>query len=729
MKIKTLEIENLFRYKKEFIDFEQFGNGISAIIGKNYDQGGADSNGSGKSSLFESIMWIIFGDTLRKSYVEDVITRGSNRGGGCLIVENKTKDIIKIKRYRTINQTGFDLELFVNGDNLTQRINTQQLILKYLDFNTYNLALKDFLNTTLLSRDTIDIFASSKSTPKERIELISRYIGIDIINDALQLIKEDIKIAEKEIEQIKYKKDLLEKTIYELGDEDILRVDKEQTENKIVEIEFTVKSLESKVDSLKNKIKKVSLLEKEEEEIKFLKINSFNIKNTIKELENKKNTLSSKIIEKVPQSNILEIEVYLKDIESNIYSIQQQINESKVKLMTVAANATKKADDIKKIERYNKVSTATCPICNTILVVKPNNILESYTNESHNDVLESYKKELTLLLVSQKELESDILNNNKKLQGILTDRDLKLKEKDALSEKIIALNFMQDSIKIILTEIEDQSKKEMELVSIINKKEESLHEQKMKHLTSNEITKNIDSFSALKLSLEDDIDKCSKRKEDYIKEIATLLAKISSLEKDIERLQLLKKDLKEIKDIDIKKSIEFSELIYCKDFVPKTIRHLIENFFPFFEERTNFYLASFNVTERVKFETLIEKKSSTKTEKDYKTGFNIQMWDGNSWANFDMFSEGERMRASLSIAFALRDLSAKTSGLLDTFFLCDEIADTLDLTGMEEFFSILRSINGQKFIISHKNEENIANLVDNIIFIERKNGESSVRKD
>ena len=50
----------------------------------------------------------------------------------------------------------------------------------------------------------------------------------------------------------------------------------------------------------------------------------------------------------------------------------------------------------------------------------------------------------------------------------------------------------------------------------------------------------------------------------------------------------------------------------------------------------------------------------------------------------------------------------------------DEIIDGLDDTGVSEFFKLLRSIPGQKLIISHN--DNLKSMFSNIIKVTRKNG-------
>jgi len=153
MLIKKLKIANFYSFKNEVIDFDNY-SGIVQIKGKNKDAGG--SNGSGKSSIFEAVIFSIFGKTIRKSTEEALVN-----------CEEKSKlqtevDIYKpgygdIKIIRTKKPSS--IEFTINGVSQTQEnmAKTQERIESVLgiDYKTYIAAFVfgqhvplDFLSAT-----------------------------------------------------------------------------------------------------------------------------------------------------------------------------------------------------------------------------------------------------------------------------------------------------------------------------------------------------------------------------------------------------------------------------------------------------------------------------------------------------------------------------------------------------------------------------------------------------
>ncbi|MBU4565117.1 MAG: AAA family ATPase [Desulfarculus sp.] len=73
MQIERVEGKN-FLSLGDF-SFDLAGRGIISVRGVNEDKGGSDSNGAGKSALFESIGWCLYGQTVRKLAPDKVINR------------------------------------------------------------------------------------------------------------------------------------------------------------------------------------------------------------------------------------------------------------------------------------------------------------------------------------------------------------------------------------------------------------------------------------------------------------------------------------------------------------------------------------------------------------------------------------------------------------------------------------------------------------------------------
>ena len=63
LQFHNLEMYNFMSFATATIDFNQ--NGFIKVIGQNLSADNSISNGSGKSSIWEAIMWCVTGDTIR----------------------------------------------------------------------------------------------------------------------------------------------------------------------------------------------------------------------------------------------------------------------------------------------------------------------------------------------------------------------------------------------------------------------------------------------------------------------------------------------------------------------------------------------------------------------------------------------------------------------------------------------------------------------------------------
>ena len=66
MQLNKLEIYNFLSVKEAVVNFDSYGN-LVRIIGKNYDTKPTGSNGAGKSTIIEAVMFALFGKTIRKT--------------------------------------------------------------------------------------------------------------------------------------------------------------------------------------------------------------------------------------------------------------------------------------------------------------------------------------------------------------------------------------------------------------------------------------------------------------------------------------------------------------------------------------------------------------------------------------------------------------------------------------------------------------------------------------
>jgi len=91
--------------------------------------------------------------------------------------------------------------------------------------------------------------------------------------------------------------------------------------------------------------------------------------------------------------------------------------------------------------------------------------------------------------------------------------------------------------------------------------------------------------------------------------------------------------------------------------------------------------------------------------------------------NYNSFSEGEKLRIDLALLFTWRTIAKMKNSTNTNLLILDEIFDSsLDTTGTEDFFKILRELTGENtFIISHKGDIMFDKFTNIIKFEKYKN--------
>ena len=227
MKITKLSVRNLYSFKKFKLDLTKY-KGVVRILGKNLDSNA--SNGSGKSAVIESIVWGLFGNTLRKSTEEAIVNidAGEDMYVRVNIFKEGVGDIVITRTKRPTS-----LEFLVNGNcrNGENASETQTRINEVLetDYRSFITSLafgqhadKFFLDSTPEDKrkiirncfDLEDLFSKRTATK----QLKSAYAAEHKMTlNLIAKLKDEAYILEQQVPDDKYKlvelpplKDLLE---------------------------------------------------------------------------------------------------------------------------------------------------------------------------------------------------------------------------------------------------------------------------------------------------------------------------------------------------------------------------------------------------------------------------------------------------------------------------------------------------------------------------------------
>lgn len=331
IKFESVDIENFRSIEKAEIKLENQGTVIVKGINEYEDK--ATSNGSGKSSIFEAIIFAIFEET--SSGEKDVSNRILNNGYTITLVFYIDSDKYTICRQCKNNKTS--VVFLKNGVDISARnkTDTNKLILQ-----TIGISKSIFLDSVFLSQNANTNLASlSPTARKERLEILTntdsaitqfkdKLKDIQImyenncVNDQLEInkligikeanIKQQNDIQSKidqinlEIERLKQLGDLneIEKQIYEKD-----TIDLPDIEQAIDSITVCISEKEQEISNLRlqgeNNIKQKEDLDRQKQDklAEWTRVNA----------EIDKNKLSNHLIEQ----NILKIQADIENIKNS----------------------------------------------------------------------------------------------------------------------------------------------------------------------------------------------------------------------------------------------------------------------------------------------------------------------------------------------------------------------------------------------------------------------------
>jgi DNA repair exonuclease SbcCD ATPase subunit len=165
MKLNKIEIHNFLSIKEAAIDFDSYGN-LVRIVGKNFDTKPRSSNGAGKSSIIEAVMFALFGKTIRKT--NDKSLKNYHTKGKCRVVLTVNGDTVieRIKKAPMLSVT-------VAGENCTQDSiqATQKYLEKFLNIN-HNV----FLASIVFGQQNNTSFLTA--TPDEKRSIIQSFLSV-----------------------------------------------------------------------------------------------------------------------------------------------------------------------------------------------------------------------------------------------------------------------------------------------------------------------------------------------------------------------------------------------------------------------------------------------------------------------------------------------------------------------------------------------------------------------
>lgn len=345
---KKIKLKNFVSFKDEEIEFDKY-QGFINIFGSNKSDDTAKSNGSGKSSLFNSICWCLTGQTIQGSKkVENIFCSGETKVELNFVLDNKDYTIIRSKNPS-------NLKIFLNDKDISGKgIRDTEKIVKELlpDIETI------ISSVVILGQGLPNRFTNNSPTGrKEVLEKLSKSdFMIEDIKDKLSNRQKELKLVlrNNEDKQLKLKtilstkKELLQQLAkqYKSFDYGTLKTQLDEltkSDTTIIQIDSTeLNSLIDKQLSLKVSDYKVKNTKEFEKEL-------IECQTTLKTLKSKKKDLMNGICPTCGKEvDALELE----ENDTEICLLEQKISEINEKIVKI--NKENKESENKAKEEYQK---------------------------------------------------------------------------------------------------------------------------------------------------------------------------------------------------------------------------------------------------------------------------------------------------------------------------------------------------------------------------------------
>ena len=322
MQIKFIDIKlyNFLSYREIYY---KFNTGITLVSGiNNYTDDRSSSNGSGKSAIFEAILWVITGETSRG--IKDIRNIYNIDEGAyvelSLNIDNDLYFLIRSKEHKKLKT---NLKIYINNEDKSGKTlkDSEKLLQQYLpDLNKQLLT-----SIIILSQGLPDKF--SANTPSKRKEILEQLTKSDyMIEDLKNRLQNRLKFVSSKIREFE-DSDLQINT-----QQNMLNQQLETCRNKLNDLS-DFDSISSKVEAAQMLLDETNRLLKIDQiqlntYIESININQKDLQENILKKNNLKNTIRDIYASKIDKhtNDLISLNSEKKLLEQQIYDIDSIID-------------------------------------------------------------------------------------------------------------------------------------------------------------------------------------------------------------------------------------------------------------------------------------------------------------------------------------------------------------------------------------------------------------------
>lgn len=685
MVLKTITIQNFLSVSQITLNLDNMG--LVLLLGQNNDNPEFLSNGAGKSSITEALVWVLYGKTVRGLKGDEVVHNLIKKN--CKVILDLVDDDgneYRLARYRKHNENKNSFQIFMNKKDVSPKSDSEGLKfvveLLGMDYTTFTAAI-------LYSASSFKFTSASDSELKAAFDTI---LGFDIYSNCLSETRNKIRQASGQRTQVNllYGQISKSKQVTEDNLNSLLDSQKEWKQTHKA-------TLSDYLKQIKKLEKEKTELESQVEEFFIAKEQAKKAYEDLKAVPPEENSEIKKRIEAGREYLQKEADK-LENVKSKFFVSHQELRLLKKDIDAAESSEANLENMLKTLkedaERVEEDLGTECPHCGQVMD-------SSCLSKLQEGINKSLAKTLTELTTCKTEL----------LNQKLRCKDLEEQTKTYKDERDV----FEDNVEKAALRIKDLEKQ---------RDESSDYKEQLAELKSNYSTCDSDykiaktEFSTLESQLSSLLERMEqeyKAKNPYEKlvvqheeHLAELRCKEQEYVDEIEKL-----------DIELEK-LRFWEKAFSNEGIKSK---LLDNVTPYLNKQANRYLQKLSSDHiEVKFTTQTVLKSGEVREK-----FNIEIINMDGGMSYASNSSGEKKRIDIAIQLALQSLVASRSSKQMNILILDEIFDALDDSGIANVMNLLDELSqsvSSILVITH-NEE-LASLLPNTITVEKTNGLSKL---
>lgn len=484
MELLTLKSENMYSFPLFELDFREYEQGTTIILGKNLDMDSA--NGAGKTSILKILYYTLWGKELENvPFGEVAFFKNKSKGFAVELVFRDGEDVYKIirssnckldtkliKMHDGSSPKNSTIEFLINGEPFD--VEADSKLLKNIIASKLGMSSNIFLNSVLTAQNRKTNFLDSPDSNKK--EDLSEILDLGFYDEAKKLVDKDMDFLEERLLKGKNNLDLLKNSIDQVRNsiESLL----ESSKNHKQSVKEKIASLKDKNLKLTNEKKSNedqlnSLKDFNKEEFYLLEKDIQHLKKEISKLE-EDTAKEGKLVElKTKEENIIEnTSNNIKNLSEKNKDLDLKINEKENIIKDLNKNLIKFSEEdfnnikIKKGEFENKLKEL-----NRVKSLVEKNQYDLKTNKEKLKEQLKRKEEIELII---KKLEEDnkcdkclrpFSEKENELQGNLIKKD-----KEGLSQLLISINSIEEDISSLEKELLSNN----ELIKNLNSVEKEL---------------------------------------------------------------------------------------------------------------------------------------------------------------------------------------------------------------------------------------------------------------